>query len=142
MKKVRFGVKNKKKETNEKLLRYILGWRNTKIKISFNQDEAKPSQEIIFSSKSKKPIQLPLIFNNNNVSETSRQKLVGDVLGFKLTFEDRLNNALLQQTGVILFHLVSFSCCVWCYLFFKSIKFILIICSYFSFYIFNFTNLV
>ena len=40
-------------------------------KISFNLDRSKQTQKIIFGSQSKKRGHLPLVFNNNNVSQAN-----------------------------------------------------------------------
>ena len=38
-------------------------------KMSFNPDPSKHAQEVIFSLKSKRPTNLPIVFKNNNVSQ-------------------------------------------------------------------------
>ena len=62
--------------------------------MSFNPDPSKQAQEVIFSRKSKIPTHRPLVFNNNNVSQSFSQKHLVVILDFKLTFEDHLNNVL------------------------------------------------
>ena len=62
--------------------------------MSFNPDLRKQAQEVIFSRKSKIPTHRPLVFNNNNVSQSFSQKHLVVILDFKLTFEDHLNNVL------------------------------------------------
>ena len=62
--------------------------------MSFNPDPSKQAQEVIFRHKSKRPTYTPLVFNDNNVTQTFPQKHVGVMLYFKLTFEDCLNNVL------------------------------------------------
>ena len=61
-------------------------------KMSFNPDPSKQAQKVIFSHKSKRSTHPPLVFNNNNVSQTYSQKHLGVILDFKLTFEEHLNN--------------------------------------------------
>ena len=60
--------------------------------MSFNADPSKHAQEVIFSRKSKRSTHPPLVFNNNNASQTYSQKHLGVILDFKLTFEEHLNN--------------------------------------------------
>ena len=62
--------------------------------MSFNADPSKHAQEVIFSRKSKRSTHPPLVFNNNNASQTYSQKHLGVILDFKLTFEEHLNNVL------------------------------------------------
>ena len=52
-------------------------------KMSFNPDPSKQAQEVIFSRKSKRSTHPPLVFNNNNVSQTYSQKHLGVILDFK-----------------------------------------------------------
>ena len=61
-------------------------------KLSFNPDPSKQTQQVIFSRKLKRPINPPLVFNNNNVSQTFTKKPLGVILDFKLTLEDHLND--------------------------------------------------
>ena len=61
-------------------------------KIRFNPDPSKQAQEFIFSRKSKRPTHPPLVFNNNNVSQSFSQKHLSVILDFKLTCEDYLKN--------------------------------------------------
>ena len=61
--------------------------------IGFNHDPSKKAQDIIFSRKFKRPTH-PLLVFKNNVSQTFSQKHLSVILGFKLTFEDHLNNVL------------------------------------------------
>ena len=70
-------------------------------KMSFNPDPSKQAQEVIFSRKLKRPIQPPLVFNNNKVSQTFPQKQLGVRLDFKLTFEDHLNNVLAKVNKAV-----------------------------------------
>ena len=62
--------------------------------MSLNPDPSKQAQEVIFSRKMKKLPHPILVFNNNNVLQTSSQKHVGVTLDVKLTFEEHLNNVL------------------------------------------------
>ena len=62
--------------------------------MSLNPDPSKQAQEVIFSRKMKKLPHPSLIFNNNNVLQTSSQKHLGVTLDIKLTFEEHLNNVL------------------------------------------------
>ena len=63
-------------------------------KISFNADRSKHAQEVIFSRKSKRSTNPPLVFNNKNVSQTYSQKHLGVILDFRLTSEEHLSNIL------------------------------------------------
>ena len=63
-------------------------------KMSFNPDPSKQAQEVIFSRKIKKLPHPSLVFNNNNVLQTSSQKHLGVTLDVKLTFDEHLNNVL------------------------------------------------
>ena len=62
--------------------------------MSFNPDPCKQAQEVILSRKLKRSSHPPLVFNNNNVSQTFSQKHLGVILDFKLTFEEHFNNVL------------------------------------------------
>ena len=55
-------------------------------KMSFNPEPSKQAQEIIFSSKIKKQTHPSLVFNKNNVSQTSSPKELAVALDLKLTF--------------------------------------------------------
>ena len=68
-------------------------------KMSFNPDPNKQAQEVIFSCKSKRSTHSPLVFSNNNVSQTYSQKHLGVILDFILTFTEHLNNVLATQTS-------------------------------------------
>ena len=70
-------------------------------KMCFNPDPSKQAQEVIFSRKSKRPTHPPLVFNNNNVSQTFSQKHLGVILDFKLTFEEYLNNVLAKVNKAV-----------------------------------------
>ena len=69
--------------------------------MSFNTDPSKQAQQVIFSRKSKKLTQPPLVFNNNNVSQSFLRKYLGVILDFKLTFEDHLNNVLAKVNKAV-----------------------------------------
>ena len=49
-------------------------------KTSFNPDPKKQAEEVIFSRKSKAMSHPPLVFNNNNVIQTTSQKHLGIIL--------------------------------------------------------------
>ena len=57
-------------------------------KMSFNPEPGKQAHEVILSCKSRRSSHPPLIFNNNNVSQTFCRKHLGVILDFKLTFEE------------------------------------------------------
>ena len=69
--------------------------------MSSNADPRKQAQEVIFSRKSKRSTHPPLVFNNNNVSQTYSQKHLGVILDFKLTFEEHLNNVLAKVNRAV-----------------------------------------
>ena len=56
---------------------------------------------VIFSRKSKRSTHPPLVFNNNNASQTYSQKHLGVILDFKLTFEEHLNNVLAKVNKAV-----------------------------------------
>ena len=56
-------------------------------KMSFNTDHKKQAQEVIFSRKSKAILHPPLVFNNNNVIQTTSQKDLSIILDARLSFE-------------------------------------------------------
>ena len=70
-------------------------------KMSFNPDPRKQAQEVIFSRKSKRSTHPPLVFSNNNVCQIFSQKHLGVILGFKLTFEEHLNNVLAKVNKAV-----------------------------------------
>ena len=72
-------------------------------KMSFNPDPSKQVQELIFSCKTKRLNQPPLVFNNNNVSQDFPQKQLSVVLDFKLTFEEHLKNVLVKVNKAVSF---------------------------------------
>ena len=69
--------------------------------MSFDPDPSKQAQEIIFSRISKRSTYPPLVFNNNNVSQTLSQKHLFVTLVFKLTVEEHLNNVLAKVNKVV-----------------------------------------
>ena len=75
--------------------------------MSFYPDPNKQAQEVIFSHKSKRSSQPPLIFNNDSVSQTVFSKLLkpfsqlGVILDFKLTFEEQFSNVLAKVTNAV-----------------------------------------
>ena len=62
--------------------------------MSFNPDQAKQGQEVIFLWKSNKIIHPPLYFNNAAVKLTHTQKHLGLQLYSKLSFIDHSNNEI------------------------------------------------
>ena len=62
-------------------LRKISNWAY-QWKISFNPDDNKQAQEVIFSQKIKRNIHPRPVFNNNGVSEANSQKHLGITLDF------------------------------------------------------------
>ena len=72
-----------------KINRWAFQW-----KMSFNPDPKKQAQEVIFSRKSKAMSHPPLVFNNNNVIETTSQKHLGIILDTRLPFEKHLETVL------------------------------------------------
>ena len=62
--------------------------------MSFDPDPSKQAQEVIFSRKINKLPHPSLVFNSNNVLQTSSQKHLGVTLDVKLTFDEHLNNVL------------------------------------------------
>ena len=69
--------------------------------MSFNLDPSEQAQEVIFSHKVKKLPYPSLVFNNNNVLQTSSQKYLGVTLNVKLTFNKHLNNVLNKVNKII-----------------------------------------
>lgn len=55
-------------------------------KMNFNPNPNKKPGKNFFSRKSKIPTHPPLVFNNNSVSQTFPQKILGAILNLKLTF--------------------------------------------------------
>ena len=70
-------------------------------KKSFNPDPSKQAQEVIFIRKTKKLPYPSLVFNNNNVLQTSSQKHLDVTLDVKLTFDEHLNNVLNKVNKII-----------------------------------------
>ena len=69
--------------------------------MSFNRDPSKQVQQVIFSCKLNRPTHPPLVFKNNNVSQTFHQKYVDVILDFKSTFEDHFNNVIVRVNKTI-----------------------------------------
>ena len=65
-------VNTSAKELNDDLKN--LNYGTFEWKMSFNPDPSKQTQEVIFSRKSKRSTHPPLVFNNNNISQTFYQK--------------------------------------------------------------------
>ena len=95
-----YDVNTSAKELNDWALIIVNDWA-FQWKMSFNPDPSKQAQEIIFSRKSKRSTHPPLIFNNNNFSQTYSQKHLGVILDFKLTFEEHLNNVLAKLNKAV-----------------------------------------
>ena len=55
-------------------------------KMNFNPNPNKKPRKNLFSRKLKIPTPPPLVFNNNSVSQTFPQKILGAILNLKLTF--------------------------------------------------------
>ena len=79
-----------------KINRWAFQW-----KMSFNPDPKKQAQEVIFSRKSKAISHLPLVFNNNNVIQTTSQKHLGIILDTRLSFEKHLEIVLCKINKII-----------------------------------------
>ena len=94
-----YDVNTSAKELNDDLKKvndWAFQW-----KVSFNPDRSKQAEEVIFSWISKRSTHPPLVFNNNNVSQTYSQKHLGVILDFKLTFEERVNNVLAKVNKAV-----------------------------------------
>ena len=63
-------------------------------KMTFNPDQSKPAQEVIFSRKLKTVPHPSITFNNNPLSLCPAQKHLGLVLDSKLTFNEHINHIL------------------------------------------------
>ena len=81
-----------------KINRWAFQW-----KMGFNPDPKKQAQEVIFGWKSKAISHPPLVFNNNNVIQTTSQKHLGIILDTRLSFEKHLETVLckINKTGAI-----------------------------------------
>ena len=62
--------------------------------MSFNPDPRKQAQEVIFIRKSKVISHPSLVFNNNDVIQTTSQKHLGISLDTRLSFEKHLETVL------------------------------------------------
>ena len=69
--------------------------------MSFNSDSIKQAQEVIFSRKSKAISHPTLVFNNNNVIQTTSQKHLGIILDTRLSFEKHLETVLCKINKTI-----------------------------------------
>ena len=79
-----------------KINRWAFQW-----KMNFNPDPKKQAQEVIFSRKSKAISHPPLVFNNNNVIQTTSQKHLGIILDTRLSFEKHLETVLCKINKTI-----------------------------------------
>ena len=73
-------------------------------KMSFNPDQNKPAEEIIFSHKRHHQYLPPLFFNNIMVKQVNEHKHIGLILDSKLTFENHITEKLTKArkgVGVI-----------------------------------------
>ena len=76
-------------------------------KMSFNPDQTKQAQEIIFSRKKNATTYPPLFFNNSEIKISSNQKHLGLTLESKLSFNEHIMIKFIRQAKV----LVSFEKC-------------------------------
>ena len=58
--------------------------------MSFNPDQSKQAQEVIFTRKVKKVVHSPFFFNNKPVQQVSSQKHLGLILDTSLTFDNHI----------------------------------------------------
>ena len=79
-----------------KINRWAFQW-----KMSFNPDPKKQAQEVIFSRKSKAISHPLLVFNNNNVIQTTFQKHLGIFLDTRLSFEKHPETVLCKINKMI-----------------------------------------
>ena len=70
-------------------------------KMIFNPDPKKQAQEVIFSPKSKAILHPPLVFNNNNVIQTTSPKHLGIILVTRLSFEKHLETVQCKINKII-----------------------------------------
>ena len=69
--------------------------------MSFNPDPKKQAQAGTFSPKSNATSHLPLVFNNNNVTQTTSQKHLGIILDTRLSFEKHLETLIYKINKTI-----------------------------------------
>ena len=69
--------------------------------MSFNPDPKKQAQEVIFSRKSEAILHPPLVFNNDNVIQTTSQKPLVIILDTRLSFEKHLETVLCKINKTI-----------------------------------------
>ena len=62
--------------------------------MSFNPDLKKQAQEVVFNYKSKAISHFSLVFNNNNVIQTTSHKHLGIILDTRMSFEKNLEKLL------------------------------------------------
>ena len=65
-------------------------------KMSFNPDQTKQAQGIIFSRKKNATLHPPLFFNNSEIKLSSNQKHLGLTLDSKLSFNEHINDKIYQ----------------------------------------------
>ena len=66
------------------------------MKMNFNPDLSKQTQEVIFSKRTKKVNHPTHIFNNNFVAQITFQKHFGVAFASRLTFHDHLKRILIN----------------------------------------------
>ena len=81
-------------------LKKINDWA-TQWKMSFNPEPTKQAQEVIFSRKIKKPLHIPLNFDDTNVKQTGFQKHLGLILDSQLSFEEHLKTIFSKANKTI-----------------------------------------
>ena len=64
--------------------------------MSFNPDQTKQTQEIIFSRKKNATTLPPLFFNNSEIKLSTNQKHLGLTLDSKLSFNEHINDKIHQ----------------------------------------------
>ena len=74
-----------------KINRWAFQW-----KMCFKPDHKKQAQEVIFSRKSKAISHPPLVFNNNNVIQTTAPKNLDIILDTRLSFEKHLKQCYVK----------------------------------------------
>ena len=74
-------------EDLDKITEWAFHW-----KMSFNPDQSKQVQEVIFIRKVKKVVHSPIFFNNKPVQRVSSEKHLGIILDTSLTFDKHISN--------------------------------------------------
>ena len=87
-------VKTSASTLNSDLLK-IQDW-TCQWKMSFNPDQTKQAQEIIFSRKKNATTHSPLFFNNSEIKLSPNQKHLGLTLDNKLSFNEHINDKINQ----------------------------------------------